>query len=47
MKPFGMLNHHTDWFCLVYNTLCHVLLTPHEHGITFEEMLKEQKEVKI
>ena len=40
MKPFGMLNHHTDWFGLVYNNLSHVLLTPHEHGITFEEMLK-------
>ena len=42
-----MLNPHTDWFCLVYDKACHVLPTTLEHTITFEEMLKEQKEVKI
>ena len=31
----------------MYNKACHVLLTPHEYGITVEEIIKEQKEVKI
>ena len=47
LKPFGMLNPHINWFCLVYDKACHVLPTTLEHTITFEEMLKEQKEVKI
>ena len=34
---------HTLRFGLVYNNACHVLMTQHEHGITFEEILKDQK----
>ena len=36
--------HRLVWF---YDNACHVLLTSHEHGIIFEEILKEQKEVKL
>ena len=43
LNPFAMVNPHILRFCLVYNIACHVLLTPHEHGITFDEMLKSKK----
>ena len=46
-KPFGKLNPHIDWFCLVYDKACHVLLTTREHGITVEEILREEKKMKI
>ena len=47
LKTFGMLNYHTLRFVLVYNNPCHVLLTQHEQGKTFEEILKEQKRWKF
>ena len=37
----------TTLFGLLCNNACHLLLTSNEHGITFEETLKKQKEVKI
>ena len=42
-----MLNPHIDWFCLVYDKACHVLLTTREHGKTVEEILMEEKKMKI
>ena len=38
-----MVNPHTLRFGLVGSKACHVLLTPHEYGITFEEILKEER----
>ena len=38
-----MVNPHTLRFGLVGSKACHELLTPHEYGITFEEILKEER----
>ena len=42
-KPFGMVNPHKFRFGLMGSKAYHVLLTPHEYGITFEEILKEER----
>ena len=40
------MNPNTLRFGLVGSKACHVLLTPHEYGITFEEILKEERKVE-
>ena len=41
-----MVNPHTLRFGLVGSKACHVLLTPQEYAITFEEILKEERKNK-
>ena len=41
-----MVNPHTLRFGLVGSKACHVLLTPQEYAITFEEILKEERKGK-